>query len=111
MASHRVQKRRGLVDIPLKRGTVVRGRSSRSGAVEGRRGIIVGIAPHTNFSRAYGTEYFVCTIFPDGGNVSRRNGAQFIAVGRVKKLPVECKEALSEYERRYPSLGRKKRRK
>lgn len=118
MASHRIHKRRGLVDIPLRRGTVVRKRDSRSGSVAGnKRAIILGVAPGSNFTRAYGQEYFVCTIDPrysikeSGAFVERKNGAQFMAVGRVKKMPKQCKEALLDYEQSYPSLGRKKRRK
>ncbi len=113
MSVHAIHKRRGLQMIPLKRGTVVRSRDSRSGSITGgRRGIIVGVAPSSNYSRAYGKEYFVCQLGFKGAeyaHVTRKNGSEFMAMGKVKKIPAECREALATYDQRYPSLGRKKR--
>ena len=108
---HRIAKRGAFRDIQLKRGAVVRKRDSRSGSSRGMpRGIILGVAPSSNYSRAYGKEYFVCQISGDYVHVTRKNSAEFIAAGRVKRVPKSCEAALRDYEEKYPQLGRKKRR-
>lgn len=110
----RVMKKGKIVDIPIKRGTVVKLRDS-NGRLTGRKGIVVQNAPDTNFTRAYGREVFVCTfakgfsVRADGSYVARKNAGDLYPVGKVRKLPPACKAALDEYARTYPTLGPKKR--
>lgn len=111
-----VKKKGRIVDIPVKRGTVVKLRESRSGKVTNQRGIVVGTAPASNFSRAYGRQVYVCTFAPKGmrslskTRVSTKGANDLYPVGKVKKLPKACRAALAEYKATYPSLAGGKRR-
>lgn len=85
------------------------------------KGIVMGKTPSTNFTRAYGTEYYVCEIDRDHGRgtsmiqkdaiesrnkadiervvtattfVHEKNGSLLKPVGRVKKIPKVCTIAM-----------------
>ena len=108
----RVMKKGRVVDIPVKRGTVVKLRESRSGKVTNTKAIVIGTAPASDFSRAYGRQVFVCTFYGKKSrtrSVSTKGANDLFPVGKVKRIPRECKEALLEYEAAYPMLARKKR--
>ena len=101
----RVQKKGKIADIPVTRGTIIKLRSGSGGKVTNVRGIVVGVVKPDSFSRAYGKQIFVCT-FPSRGKAKKSNpviseqGANdAYPVGRVKKLPKVCREALTEYKR------------
>lgn len=114
----RVQKKGQIVDIPVRQKTIVKVRDSQ-GRVMNKRGFVMGIAPENNYTRAYGREAFVCLIEKKGSPyvrsgerayVVRKGANDLYPVGRAKRVPKICKQALESYEHNYPSLGRKKRR-
>ena len=105
-----VSKGGKLVDIPVRAGTVVRLRESRSGKVTEQKAVIVGTAPASSFSRAYGRQVYVCTVRGGSGSVSTVGAGDVYPVGRAKRVPKVCKEALADYEATYPTLARRKRR-
>lgn len=111
----RVHKKGQIVDIPIRQKTIVKVRDSQ-GKVINKRAIVMGLAPESNFTRAYGREAFICFIGKShkaygGPYVVRRGANDLYPVGRAKKIPKQCREALEQYEHNYPTLGRKKRRK
>jgi hypothetical protein len=106
----RVRKYGQVVDIPVKAGTVVRLRESRSGKVTDQKAIVVGLAPSSDFSRAYGRQAYVCTIFREGAFVSTTGAGDLYPVGKAKRVPAVCKRALERFEKNYPTLARKRRR-
>lgn len=112
-----VTKKGRIENIPVKAGTVVRLRENRSGNLTHMRAVVLGATPSSPFSRAYGKQVYVCQFFkrsgahPGGGVVSTRGAGDVYPVGRVKRIPKECKEALADFERSYPTLARKKRKK
>lgn len=109
-----VQKHGKIVDIPVRAGTVVRLREGRSGKVTSQKAMVLGNAPASAFSRAYGRQVYVCTVsnrFPGGANVSTTGAGDLYPVGQAKRVPVVCKEALADYKQSYEGLitTRKKR--
>jgi hypothetical protein len=108
----RVMKKGKVVDIPVKRGTVVKLRELRSGKVTNERGIVMGSLKPSAFSRAYGRQVFVCTISgrkQRSYDILERGAGDLFPVGRVKKMPKACLVALKEEKAMYPSLAAPKR--
>jgi len=108
-----VKKRGKLVDIPVKRGTVVRLRENRSGKLTNMRAIVMANVPANNFSRAYGRQVFVCQFFGRKARsitVSEKGAGDLYPVGKVKRIPKECREALADYRDTYPGRGGKHKR-
>lgn len=105
----RVQKGGKIVDIPVRAGTIVRLRESRSGKVSDQKAVVVGLAPPSNFSRAYGRQAYVCTVFREGAFVSTTGAGDLYPVGKAKRVPKVCREALARFEEQYPTLARKRR--
>lgn len=100
----RVQKKGEIIDIPVKRGTVVKLRSGRSGAVmtgRGSRAIVVGFDKPSAFSRAYGKQALVCSIGRGGASVRSVGAGDLYPVGSTKRMPKACREALADYKRTY----------
>lgn len=108
-----VKKKGKIVDIPVKAGTVVRLREGRSGKLTNMRAIVMGTQPADNYSRAYGRQVYVCQFFRGrhGPHVATTGAGDLYPVGKVKRIPKGCKEAMADYERMYPSLARKRKRK
>ena len=104
----RVRKHGQIVDIPVRAGTVVRLRESRSGKVSDQKGIVVGLAPPSNFSRAYGRQAYVCTIFREGAFVSTTGAGDLYPVGKAKRVPKVCRQALARFEEQNPTLARRR---
>jgi len=107
----RVRKHGQIVDIPVKAGTVVRLREQSSGKVTDQKGIVVGLAPASDFSRAYGRQAYVCTVFREGAFVSTTGAGDLYPVGKAKRVPAVCKRALADFEERYPALARRRKHK
>jgi hypothetical protein len=92
------------------RGTVVRLRTGQ-GVATNKRGIVMsnvtGDAASRAFSRAYGRQVHVCTLDPIRvGRVKKREAwimekgaGDLIPVGKVKKIPKACRDAMKEYKR------------
>lgn len=100
----RVQKKGKIVDIPVKRGTVVKLRDGRSGNVTNQRGIVVGVVPSSAFSRAYGKQVYVCTIYGKKSRMTavwEKGANDLYPVGSTKRIPKICREALADYKQRY----------
>lgn len=95
----RVQKKGKIVDIPVRQKTIVRLREGRSGNLLKTKGIVMGLAPHTNFSRAYGRQAYVCTIRGDYVHVHETGAGDLYPVGRVKRIPKSCRAAFEDYKR------------
>lgn len=110
-----VRKKGKLVDIPVKSGTVVRLRENRSGKLTNMRAIVMGTQPASDYSRAYGRQVFVCQFFGRGQGreryVSTTGAGDLYPVGKVKRIPKTCREALADYERANPTEARRKRKK
>lgn len=109
-----VRKHGEIVDIPVRAGTVVRLREGRNGVVGKTKALVLGNAPASAFSRAYGRQVYVCTVskrFPGGADVSTKGAGDLYPVGKAKRVPVVCKEALADYKQSYEGLiaTRKKR--
>jgi hypothetical protein len=94
----RVSKHGQIVDIPVRAGTIVKLREQRSGKVTGQKAMVVGLAPLDNFSRAYGRQAYVCTIYRDGPHIQKTGAGDLYPVGRAKRVPKACKEALRNYK-------------
>lgn len=105
----RVQKKGKVVDIPIRQKTIVRLREGRNGTLTKTKGIVMGLVPPSDFSRAYGRQAYVCTIRGDHVHVHTTGAGDLYPVGRAKRIPKSCQSALREYEESYPSLARKKR--
>jgi hypothetical protein len=98
-----VRKQGKLVDIPVKCGTVVKLRESRSGRLTGQKALVVGsVKPHS-FSRAYGRQVYVCTVYKDGPSISTKGAGDLYPVGRAKRVPKSCLDALASYKKTYES--------
>ena len=97
----RVQKNGRIVDIPVRAGTVVKLRENRSGNVTGQKAIVVGAMKPSDYSRGYGKQVYVCTVYRDGPSISEKGAADVYPVGRAKRVPKMCKEALVEYKKTY----------
>lgn len=102
----RVQKHGKIVDIPVRAGTVVKLRESSTGRVTGAKGIVVGLAKPSAFSRAYGRQAFVCAVYGrtranQEAHIHERGAADLYPVGRAKRVPKVCKKALAEYKKTY----------
>lgn len=97
----RVSKNGKIVDIPVRAGTVVKLRENRSGKVTSQKAIVVGAAKASAFSRAYGRQVYVCTMHRDGPSISETGAGDVYPVGRAKRVPKMCKEALADYKRTY----------
>lgn len=91
----RADKRR----IPVARGAVVNVVHPRGGLAY-KRAIVVGVAPASDFSRAYGRQVYVCDA-RGRVSVSEIGAGDAIPVGRVKKIPKACVTALQDYKRSY----------
>ena len=99
-----VRKKGRLVDIPVKRGTVVRLRENRSGNLTNQKAIVVGVAKASPYSRAYGRQVLVCTIYGKKSRdyyVSEKGAGDLYPVGAVKKIPKACRDAAIEYRKSY----------
>lgn len=98
-----VRKKGKLVDIPVKRGTVVRLREGRDGTLTNQRAIVMGNVKASSFSRAYGRQVYVCVISGVRGkrdaDVFEKGAGDLYPVGRVKKIPVACRVARHNAER------------
>lgn len=109
-----VQKHGKVVDIPVRAGTIVRLREGRNGVLGKRKAVVVGSAPVSDFSRAYGRQVYVCEVsgrFPGGANVTSTGAGDLYPVGKAKRVPRICKEAMADYRDMYPSLVRSRGRK
>ncbi len=108
----RVTKHGKVVDIPVRRGTIARTREAGSGVVTKSKVIVVGAAPATSYSRAYGRQVYVCHFFggSTGAVVSTQAANDLYPIGKAKRIPIVCKEALAEFAERYPTLAPRKRR-
>lgn len=107
----RVSKHGKIVDIPVRAGTIVRTRESGSGIVTSQKAVVVGLAPPDDFSRAYGRQAYVCTVYgKNDAHVNTVGAGDLYPVGRAKRVPKVCLAALQEFESSYPSLARRKRR-
>jgi hypothetical protein len=109
----RVMKKGKVVDIPVKQGTVVRLRTGRNGTLTNQRGIVMGSLPADSFSRAYGRQVIVCTFYGKKGRqrfVSSTGAGDVYPVGKVKKIPKQCREAVADYKEMYPALFKKRKR-
>jgi hypothetical protein len=111
----RVSKKGKIVDIPIRQKTIVKLREGRTGKLTNKRAIVLGVAPASDYTRAYGREVFVCHIgkhYRDygGTHVTRRGAGDLYPVGKAKRIPKQCREALEKYEHNYPTLARRKRR-
>jgi hypothetical protein len=97
----RVSKNGQIVDIPVRAGTVVKLRENRSGALTSQKAIVVGAMKPSAFSRGYGKQVYVCTIYRDGPSISEKGAGDVYPVGRAKRVPKMCKTALAEYKKDY----------
>ena len=97
----RVSKNGQIVDIPVRAGTVVKLRENRSGNVTGQKALVVGAMKPSDFSRAYGKQVYVCTVDRGGASISEKGAADVYPVGRAKRVPKMCKDALAEYKKDY----------
>jgi hypothetical protein len=104
-----VKKHGRVVDIPVRARTVVRTRESRSGKLTDQKAIVVGTAPASDFSRAYGRQVYVCQVFGKSkAYVSTTGAGDLYPVGTAKRIPKVCKDALAEFEASYPTLARRR---
>ena len=98
----RVNKGGKIVDIPVKAGTVVALRENRSGKVDfHHRAVVVGAAPASSFSRAYGKQVYVCTVSRGGAHIHEKGAGDVYPLGKGKRVPAVCKKALREYKDTY----------
>lgn len=81
--------------VPVARGAVVDVRKSSFTV----RGIVVGVIPPTDFSRAYGRQVMVCDMKGREPHIWEVGAGDAIVRGRVKKIPLACAEAVAEYKR------------
>lgn len=96
----RVSKHGKIVDIPVRAGTIVKLRESRSGKVTGQKAIVVGAVKPSSFSRAYGKQVYVCTVYgKDDAHITEKGAGDVYPVGRGRRVPKVCKTALAEYKR------------
>lgn len=89
---------------PVARGTVVRLREGRNGVATNKRGIVISNVKADAFSRAYGRQVHVCVFYgkkPSArtADISEKGAHDLIPVGKVKKIPKACREAMKEYKR------------
>jgi hypothetical protein len=102
----------------IERGTVVQLRDNQ-GRLYNTRAIVMGKAPSTNYTRAYGAEYYVCEVSSPPGMalvvsdavktkdkaeikravdksalILEKNATLLKPVGRVKKIPQVCALAM-----------------
>lgn len=96
----RVQKKGKVVDIPIRQKTIVRLREGRNGNLTKKRAIVMGLAPTSDFSRAYGRQAYVCTIRGNYVHISETGAGDLYPVGRAKRVPNICRGAFEEYKRR-----------
>jgi hypothetical protein len=94
----RVSKHGKIVDIPVRAGTIVKLRESRSGRVTGQKGIVVGAVKADAFSRAYGKQVYVCTVHGREAYISETGAGDVYPVGRGRRVPKVCKAALREHK-------------
>lgn len=100
-------------NIAVKRGTVVMLRDGQ-GRLTGKRGIVMANQKPSAFSRAYGRQVFVCVVSKArrSSDIYERGARDLYPVGKVKKIPKTCREALAAEKAAYPSLsGARRRRK
>lgn len=98
-----VKKKGKLVDIPVKRGTVVRLRDS-NGRLTNSKGIVVGVSKPSSFSRAYGRQVLVCTAHGKKDReyfVSEEGAGDLYPVGTTKRIPKACAAKAVEYRKEY----------
>lgn len=95
----RVSKHGQIVDIPVRAGTVVKLRESRSGNVTTQKAIVVGALKPSRFSRAYGRQVYYCTVYRDGAHIGETGAGDVYPIGRARRVPKVCKVALAEYKR------------
>ena len=100
----RVQKKGKVIDIPIKRGTIMRMRAGGSGNVmkgRGSRAIVVGFDKPSAFSRAYGKQALVCMVGRDGASIRSTGAGDLYPVGSTKRMPKVCREELAAYKKQY----------
>lgn len=106
----RVQKKGKIVDIPVKTGTIAREREGGSGKViTGKQVMVVGVVPPSAFSRAYGRQVYVCSIYGKKERrvyISTTGAGRLYPVGAAKKVPKICREALTEFKRAHPAISK-----
>lgn len=87
---------------PVARGTVVRLRTGQ-GRATNVKAIVLSNVKASAFSRAYGRQVHVCVFMGKnyGGSsyVTEKGAGDLIPVGKVKKIPKACREAMKEYKR------------
>ena len=88
---------------PIKRGTVVQLRDS-NGRLMNKRGIVLSNTKPSAYTRAYGREVHVCIFFGKKpttrtASISEKSTTILSPVGKVKKIPKACRDAMKEYKR------------
>lgn len=83
---------------PVKRGVVVKLRDS-NGRLTGRKGIVVGVQKASRYSRAYGKQVFVCDFVSGGAGVGVKGAGDLYPIGKTKRIPADCKDALRAFKR------------
>lgn len=104
----RVEKHGKIVDIPVRAGTIVKMRESRSGRVTDRKAVVVGTMPPSDFSRAYGRQVFICEVYRGDAHVHTAGAGDLYPIGKAKRVPKVCKQALAEYEGTYLKMARRR---
>lgn len=88
---------------PVARGTVVRLRTGQ-GVATNKRAIVISNVKADAFSRAYGRQVHVCVFYGKSptsrsASISEKGAGDLIPVGKVKKIPKACRDAMKEYKR------------
>jgi hypothetical protein len=99
-----------MATLSIKAGTIVRLRESRSGRVTEQKALVMGTQPPDAFSRAYGRQVYYCTFFGKEAHVATTGAQDLYPIGRARRVPAVCKQALLDYEATYPQFARRKRR-
>lgn len=89
---------------PVARGTVVRLREGRNGVLGNKRGIVISNTKSSAYTRAYGREVHVCVFYGKKpstrtADISEKSVTMLVPVGKVKRIPKACREAMKEYKR------------
>jgi|WetSurMetagenome_2_1015567.scaffolds.fasta_scaffold117312_2 hypothetical protein len=96
--------------LPIHCRTIVLLRENCSGKlIEDSQSIVLGQAPATDYTRAYGPEVYVATIYQHPAalgrvSISRKNRASLWPMGRAKRIPEICRTALQAYKARNGGL-------
>lgn len=98
-------------NIPIARGTVVHLRDS-NGRVMPTKGIVMRNQKPSAFSRAYGRQVMVCVVHGRTfSGIHHKGAGDLFPVGKVKRIPKVCRDALAQEKVYNPTLfGAKTRR-